>query len=374
MRNPKILIDQHGRPYQKPIIANAMKMTDMAAFRAAHGLTDSAANGAFKMPSLQEIARSYRMLDSAASTFFLRELEYIKKEVFDVLYEELPFRKIFPVSNEAGPGKKYITYRVYDKVGQAILISNFADDLPRADAFAAEYTIPIRWLGGSYGYNLGEIQGSRRVGGEPLDQRRAEASARGMEQAMNDLSIYGTSDATTMPGLFNNAYIPKATAAVKGSGSTIWAGATPDEILADVNNGFSAVNVNSLMIEEADTLVLPTQQWNYIASTPRSINSDTTIMGYLVANSPFLKGKENIMKINELAGAATDIGGFTGNDSNDVMWFYKKDPRKLQLEIPVEFTSLPPQERNLEWVVNCYSNIAGVNIYFPGSMLFVAGI
>ena len=199
MRQKKLL-DQNGSPINKAVISyegakSNGRVMDMSSFRQAMGLSQGGFNAAYRQPPLQEIAKKFTALDSAGSIFFLRELEYIKKEVFEVQYEDLPARSLFPVTNEAGPGRKYVTYRIFDKVGQAVLVGNFADDLPRADVFAREEVIPVRWIGSSYGYNLGEIQASRQVGGEPIDAKRAEAANRAIEEAVNEFAFFGSNDA-----------------------------------------------------------------------------------------------------------------------------------------------------------------------------------
>lgn len=332
-----------------------------------------------RRPTMQEVIRNFTGLDSVAGAFFFRELEYIKKKIFEVQHQPLSFRKLFPVTSEAGPGKRYITYRSYDRIAPAQMITNMSADLPRADVTAFEQSIQVRWIGASFGYDLGEIQASRVAGGEPLDARKAKAAFEGIETDLNYISFYGTDrtspiTSASCPALFNNALIPKYTAADGASGFTNWATKTPDEKLADVNNGFAAINNNSINVFEGNTLALPINAYNSIAATPRSSLSDTTILAYIVENSPFLNGLDSIVKVPELNGAATAIGGFTGNDSNDVMYFYNKNSDYLELEVPVEFQQEAPQQRNLEFLINCWANVAGLNIYQPLTMTFVAGI
>ena len=53
---------------------------------------------------------------------------------------------------------------------------------------------------------------------------------------------------------------------------------------------------------------------------------------------------------------------------------YKKDPLKLTLEIPLEFTMLAAQPQGLELVVPCYGRIGGVIIYKPLSLRYLDNI
>lgn len=295
------------------------------------------------------------VIDADEGIFFQRQLEYIKAQSYDVQYADLQARMLFPVSNEAGPGVNSITYRQYDQVGLAKIIASYAADLPRADVSGKEFTIPVRSVGTSYGYNLDEIQ-SAQMTGMPLEQRRANAAVRAVEEKVNDVAFNGDAE-FNLPGFLSNANIPTGNV-VNGAGSAPeWSTKTPDEILFDVNDAFADVFETTFMKERGNTMLIPPSQWSYIMSTPRSANSDTTIAQYLVNNSPYLSSIEDIIAVNELAGA--------GAGGGDLMVVYDRSPDKLQLEIPVELEWRPVQEKGLEFVVPGRSRLGGVNVYYP---------
>lgn len=310
-------------------------------------------------------AMSSALLDADGAFFFQRQLEQIKARSYDVRYAELKARELFPVSNEGGPGVTSITYRTYDQSGSAKIINAYADDLPRADVAGKETTIPVRSVGTSYGYNLDEIQASQLTGAS-LDQRRANAARRSIEQVVNDVAFYGDAE-SGLPGLFSNPNIPTGNVVNPGSG-TEWVNKTPDEILFDVNDLFADIFETTKMVERGNTLLIPPAQWSYIMSTPRSANSDTTIAQYLVQNSPYLNSMEDIIPLNECHAANNPLL------STDAMVAYDRSPDKLQLEIPVELEWLPVQQKNLEFTVPGRNRLAGLNIYYPLSLAIATGI
>jgi hypothetical protein len=53
---------------------------------------------------------------------------------------------------------------------------------------------------------------------------------------------------------------------------------------------------------------------------------------------------------------------------------YRKDPNVLELIVPQEFEQFPPQERNLEVVINCHMRCGGVVCYYPLAISFGDGI
>ena len=307
-------------------------------------------------------------LDADGAFFFQRQLEYIKAKSYDVQYANLKARQIFPVSNDGGKGITSITYRTYDMVGSAKIINAYAEDLPRADVAGQETTIPVRSVGTSYGYNLDEIQSSQMTG-QALDQRRANASRRTVEQVINDVALFGDED-SKLPGLFSNPNIPTGQV-VDGGAGTQWVNKTPDQILADVNDLFADVFETTLMVERANKLTLPPSQWSYIMSTPRSATSDTTIGMYLVQNSPYLNSLDDIIPLNECDQAQNP---FLADLGADAMFVFDQSPDKLELEIPVELEYLPTQHKNLEFVVPGRCRLAGLNIYYPLSIAIATGI
>lgn len=331
------------------------------------GMTATVVQGATKLTLDGAISQAMNngIMDADGAVFFQRQLEHIKARSYDVQYAELKARQLFPVSNEGGPGVTSITYRTYDQVGAAKIIQAYADDLPRADVAGKETTIPVRSVGISYGYNLDEIQASQLTGAA-LDQRRANAAMRSIEQKVNDTAFFGDAE-SNLPGLFSNPNIPTGAVVNPGSG-TEWVNKTPDEILFDVNDLFADIFETTKMVERGNTLMLPPAQWSYISSTPRSANSDTTILMYLVQNSPYLNSVDDIIPVNECAAENNP------ELSTDAMVAYDRSPDKLQLEIPVELEMMPVQQKNLEFVVPGRNRLAGLNIYYPLSLAIATGI
>lgn len=311
------------------------------------------------------MAISTGFLDADGAVFFQRQLEHIKSKSYDVKYAELKARSLFPVSNEGGAGITSITYRTYDHVGAAKIINAYADDLPRADVSGKETSVPVRSIGTSYGYNIDEIQSSQLTGAA-LDQRRANAAVRSIEEKINSVAFYGDAE-SGLPGLFTNPNIPTG-AVVDGGSGTEWVNKTPDQILFDINNALADVFETTAMKEQADTVLIPPAQWSYIMSTPRSANSDTTIAQYIVQNSPYLNSLDDIVPLNECMA--------TNNPelASDAMVVYRRDPDALQLEIPVELEWLPVQQKNLEFTVPGRNRVAGLNIYYPLSLAISTGV
>ena len=295
--------------------------------------------------------RNITILDNTGQAFFARQLEHIKAKSYDVQYADLIARELFPVSNEASEGVDTITYRTYDTVGSARIINAYADDLPRADVFGKETTIPVRAVGSSFGYNRNEIL-QAQLTGQSLDQRRSNAVMRAWEEVVDEVAWSGSATHGLI-GFLNHPNVPSLASA---TGASFWAGSSADAIIADVNNAFGKVRADTKMKENPNTLLLPVLEYNRISATPRASNSDTTILQFMLQN---VIGLQEVRPVNELTTDAV---------------IYDKNPDKLQLEIPKELEYLPPQERGLELIVPAWGKVGGVNIYYPLSVLKLTDI
>lgn len=300
-------------------------------------------------------------LDAVESIFASRELEEIRSKTYEVKYVNLIARNLIPVDSTIDPGVAVVIYRIYDMVGTAKIIADYADDLPRADVVVTEATVKPKNLGDSYGYSYQEMR-EASYAKVPLDAKKAAAARRAIEQAIDKIAALGDA-ATGLLGLLNQPNTNLYTVPNGVSGFPDWARKTPDEIIKDINGILNGIVSLTKGVETPNRLLLPIEQYTFITSTPRSSTSDTTIAEYVMKNNPYL---EEIIPWNRLDGA--------GASGTDRMVAYRNDPDALQLIIPEEFRQLPPQERNLETIVNCIARIGGVIVYYPLSISYGDGI
>lgn len=313
--------------------------------------------------------RKFVNLDDAQSAFFSRELESVKAKTYDVIKAPLKAFELIPVDSTAGSGAESIVYQQYDIVGMARIISNYADDLPRADVKGKEFVARIKSVGNSYGYSLQEVRAAQ-FAGKPLEQRKSDAATRAQRELWNKIAFYGDAE-HNLQGWLTNPNIPSAAIANDGSGSgTAFTTKTPVQIVRDLNKLVNDVVTNTNGAERPNTLVMPLAQYSYIATTPYGTASDITILGMFLKNSPFVTSVEWAQELDSAQLAAAGVTGFTG----DIMIAYDKSPDKLTFEMPQGFEQLPVQERGLEFVVPCHSRVAGTLVYYPLSMNIGEGI
>lgn len=296
-------------------------------------------------------------LDANESSFFLRETEHIKAKTYDVKYPEFKADRLIPVSNEAGPGAQSITYRQYDEVGVAKIIADYADDLPRVDVKAKEFSVIPKSLGDSYGFNINEIRAAAKAGGPPLQQRKANTARRAIDQLMNIIAWVGDTIAG-LTGLLNHPNITTGLAPNDGTGaSRNFSAKTPAQIVRDFSALVNGVRVLTKGVEEPDTALFPLSVWTDISTRQNSAASDVTILQYLKSIFPTITTWEWLLEL-DTAGAG----------STKAIMVYKRDVDHLTQEVPQPFEQFEPEKRNLEWVTDCHARVAGVIIYYPLSV------
>ncbi len=296
------------------------------------------------------------VLDSQENLFFQRELEHIIPELFEFMHARITARQFFPIDTSAGPSAETITYRQFTKTGVAKIISDYANDIPTANAFGEEKTGRIRSTAIAAKWTIQEIRAAKSAG-RPLDRMQAEAAREAMMRLENSVAFLG--DASHgLVGLFSDANIP-----IGGVGGDEWGVATATKILADMNAFTNAIPETTGDIEAPNTMALPIAQYDLIHEKNAGLGTDTTIAKYFLANNPYIK---TITRHRELKEAAV------GN--TDAMVVYDKNPSKLRLNVPLDIEQLAPQARGLCVWVPYHMRIGGVTIHKPLSINIGHGI
>ena len=290
-----------------------------------------------------------------AGLFLDRQLEYIRPQIFEVEYADIKYSTILPVTAEAGPGSQQFTYRIMDATGDFKLISDAADDLPRADVSQTEKSINIRSFGGSFGYTVQELRAAQ-MANVALEQRRAAAVRRAYEEKVESVAMFGEGS-VNLAGFFNNATVDVISANKWFSTSAV----TAQEMLEILNQGVSAIISGSNMKEQPDTILMPYEDYNTVSTTRNSDSSDVTVLEYFLRTNPFIR---NVEPINQLAAANSSL-------AKNRLVVYKRDPQKVQLHIPQPLELFPPQQRGLEFIVPAHARVGGVALYYPKSVKYV---
>lgn len=298
--------------------------------------------------------------DAAANAFIERQLEAVEAEVYRQPYPEYKARLLIPVTHRVPAGAETVVYRTMDRVGVAQRIRSYSDNVPNADVSTKEDRSPVHGYGLGYGYSTQEVRAAQ-MAGMPLDSEKAYAAREGFEAAVENIAALGNGEG--LVGLLN---IPNAnvyTVPADGTGSSaLWSAKTGDLILRDLNGLMLKSIQLTNGIERANTVVLPEDRYQVIATTRLSQYSDTTILDFFLARNP------GVMV------APWDKTKTAGAGGTARMVAYQRNPSKLRLEIPLEFLFHPAQEKGLGFQVPGEGRIAGVICSRPMAVTYGDGI
>lgn len=297
--------------------------------------------------------------DASGTLFSARALEYIEAEVYRVEYADYKARKVFPVEYKGGEHTEVYTYRVSDRIGEASRVNSAGDtDIPYVGLTGSEFRNPVGRYGAKYKYSTIELAKAQESNIR-LDADSAMAARDAVERKIDKVAWFGDAD-INLTGFLNNPLIPKGNVPNGAGGFPEFSKKTPLEILRDIIEILNYSNNQSNGIEQADTLLMPIDQYNYLVQ-PLQAGSDTSILTWIIKNVPHLKTEDDIVPVAALKGAGT--GG------SDVMIAYKKDARKLSMIITYDIKILPPQLHEMSWNTLMHAGTASVIVKYPKSVV-----
>lgn len=311
-----------------------------------------------------------RIIDSQqALGFLVSQVAHIEPQVYEIQYPDIQYPALIPVDTSAHEWAKSITFFSTDKVGQAKWFDASSNDIPRADVFRAKHDQGIEMAAIGYGYNLEELGQAMLVPGTNLTVDRAAAARRAYEEFI-DAKLMSGDAGKNFSGLLSYTGVTAVTAAATGTGSsTLWANKTPDNILADINDSITAIQVATSTVELADTVLLPWARFNTIAS--KRIDATTmTILEFLLKNNVYTSITGKPLTVRAVRGLET-----AGSGSSARMITYRRDPSVLKAHIPMPHRFLPVYQNGpLSFEVPGIFRFGGLEVRRPGAVRYTDAI
>ncbi len=305
-----------------------------------------------------------RMLDAQqALGFVTSQTSYIETEVNKIVYADIQYPALVPVDTSAPDWIKSVTYYSGDMYGKADWINGNADDVPKAGTERTKFETGVYTAGIGYGYGLEEISQASMLGIN-LSSDDAAAARRAYEEVVERVALLG--DASKgFQGLFNNS------AVTAGSATTgNWATATPAQILGDVNNALTGIGTGTLWTRLANTLLLPQESYNILATRMVSDLATETILSWLLRNNVYTAQTGQPLLIRGQIGLST-----AGSGSTKRMVAYFRDPSVLKMHIPMPHRFLPVyQSGPLRWDVPGIFRLGGLDIRAPKQVSYTDGL
>lgn len=301
----------------------------------------------------------------AGYAFLTPQLYRIETEVYMTRYPSFDISRFMTVDTSGDMWDVGTLVYSQDDVGQAEYLAGSAFDMPYASSKMSQFTKPYHLAGIGYEWNTQELQRAAKLG-RALSADKARAAKRAADRFIYGIAINGKTPRGEAEkggtGFVNNGSAPSAQVANDGTGpSRLWSAKTVDLILRDINEALTAVETGTSETSIADTLVLPTTRYNYIATT-RVGDTNATILSFLMANNVAGEGL-TILKSRELETAGT--GGTTR------MVAYENNPEVIKFHLPGSHQFLPAfQKSSMTYEVGGIMNVGGVEVRLPKAIVY----
>ena len=313
------------------------------------------------------IAQQRYAQDASYLGFLQNQLTLIEAAAYRTQYPDIQYRRLVPVDPSAPEWVRTIAHYSTDIAGEVQEISNRASTMPVAEVEREQYEVLAASFGIGYDFDMQEIA-QAMTAGIPLREEKAAAARRKAEEHIDKVVLEG--DPTKgWDGFINFASVPKSDAPNGSSGHPDWARKNPDEILKDINSAISGVWTNSLTVEMADTIALPTAMLELI-NTTRLTDTAMTIRRFIDMNNSWTLMTGLPLDIEYCRGLEKAAAGNTAR-----MIAYRNDASVLKLHMPMPFRFLGLYETS--WAITLIPGmfrLAGLEIRRPQAIRYLDGI
>ncbi|HFS1611572.1 TPA: DUF2184 domain-containing protein [Klebsiella pneumoniae] len=219
---------------------------------------------------------------------------------------------------------------------------------------------PLELWGMELGWTVIELNTAAQVG-RPIDTQKYD----GMQLKWNmdtDEQVYIGDAAKGAKGLLNLSQVTPTNA------TKTWATSTADEIRASINQVLSNAWARSAYSKVPEDLLIPPEQYSFIASTIVSSAGNQSLLTYLETNTIAYhqNGKPlNIRPVKWVKGRG--VGG------TDRMVAYTNDKKFVRFPM-VPLQSVPIQYRGLYQLVTYYGKLGAVEPVYPETLNYMDGI
>lgn len=210
-----------------------------------------------------------------------------------------------------------------------------------------------------------------QVTGRSLDKMLSDGVRMVYDKHMDE-NVYKGLSAYGSYGLVNNPNITASTADAGVSTLTDWAHKTPQEILKDINDAINAVWAAGGYDMRAmpNHIILPHEQFNYIATQPVSSLSEKSILTYLQENN--VAAKNNVELV--IAGVPWCKGAGTSSSDRMVVYVHHEDFVAVEELAPLSRVMTSPNPADQAYDSLYMANLSEVEFFYTQTVRYVDGI
>lgn len=299
--------------------------------------------------------------------FVISQKTSIEAGVYRYRYPDLDYASLLPVDTSAHPFAKSVTYFSLDGFGKAEWVNGGAYDIPNVGFQLDKDETLVHMAAIGYGWGYEEV-GQAAMLGISIPSEGAYWANRAYQEMAYRVGFSGDT-AKGFSGLFNYPGVTAGAVASDGTGSSpLWSTKDGDLISRDINDVLIGMNSATNTVEMADTLVLPIERLQTIASK-RLGDTSMTVLEFIRKNNVYTAETSQPLNIRGKRGMLTIGAGSTAR-----MIAYRKSPEVLKYHIPMPLRFLPVQTKGLRYEVPGVFRLGGLDIRLKGAVRYADGI
>ncbi|EBH4873723.1 DUF2184 domain-containing protein [Salmonella enterica] len=236
-------------------------------------------------------------------------------------------------------------------------INQLATAIAGLNVDIAKTGFPLELWGMELGWTVVELAAAAQVG-RPIDTQKYD----GMQLKWNmdtDEQVYIGDAVKGAKGLLNLPQVTPTNAA------KTWATSSPDEIRASINQVLSNAWVRSVYSKVPEDLLIPPEQYSFLASTIVSSAGNQSLLTYLETNTIAFHQNGKPLNIRPVKWA---IGRGVAN--KDRMVAYTNDKKFVRFPM-VPLQSVPIQYRGIYQLVTYYGKLGAVEPVYPETLNYM---
>lgn len=303
----------------------------------------------------------------SALPFVLAQGRNIETQIYAQRYPSFEYASVLPVVTEGNAWAIGTQFMTMDMAGEAKFLSGGANDMPFNQVTRGTASHDFAMIGSGWEWNLEEIN-QASLYGVNLNSDKALSATRSMERLLYDIAMKGSTE-KGWKGFVNQSNVTTTNAPGDGTGSsTFFKDKTPAQALRDLNNLLSGISRSTNEVEYADTVALPPEVFDYLASTYVGDEaSSPTILARFQQNNVYTATSGQpiaIKRVRDLSAAgATGTGRIVAyRNERDVVRFHLPMPRNV---LPVRHKSIMAYETGI------IARTGGVEVRLPGAMAYL---
>jgi hypothetical protein len=311
-----------------------------------------------------------RQDSGAESIFIARQLEFIRKGLYEIKYAALKSPQLVSYVTSTPRGVQQLTVKAIDVAGEPMIERDDSSHFPTVEMKVS--SVGMGFFNMNLAYSFTDQDAAEAMyAGMPLQTAKAAAVRTAMARKADQIAFYGETT-TGVKGLLNQTGTTTyATPATGAGGSKKFADKDPDTVLADLNAAGDAIINATGEIEVPDTWLLPLDAYRNIANRRVGDGTNATILQYFKDT----RGKESPLEIVATTKSqGANNAQWAGSGSESRMLVYKNDQEHLEFQLPVPFYQGAPQYSGFRTTVHCMMRCGGVALWLPASACYADGV